>query len=110
MIGLLALAAATTGCGSAITQANINACAADGFARADAALTAQLRRTYKSTGGPSRKQMAAHRAWIAYRDAECDAESDGFLGSTVYTQIVTECRTRLNIDRLQHLAAMTMVR
>ncbi len=104
MIGLLALAAMTAGCGSAVTQADMNLCAADRFARSDAALNTQFRRTYNALHGRAKLLLTAQRAWLAFRDAECAAVTAGSVGGTIHSMDVAECRTRLTTDRIHQLA------
>jgi uncharacterized protein YecT (DUF1311 family) len=104
VIGLLALVAATAGCDAAMTQTDMTICAADRFARADAALNAQYRRTYNALHGRATLLRSAQRAWIVFRDAECMAATAGSVGGTIHPMDVAECRTRLTTDRIHKLA------
>jgi uncharacterized protein YecT (DUF1311 family) len=102
---LLALAAiVAAGYESTTTQADMNICAADRFARADAALNAQFRRTYTTLHGRAKLLLTAQRAWLAFRDAECTVEAAGSVGGTIHALDVAECRTRLTTDRTHQLA------
>jgi uncharacterized protein YecT (DUF1311 family) len=107
--GLLMLAAASSaGCdATAVTQADMNRCASERLARADAALNAQWRRTYNALHGRADKLRTAQRAWLAFRDAECEVETAGSAGGTIHLMDVAGCRTRLTIDRTRQLADIT---
>lgn len=62
--------------GNAKTQTNMNACASDEAARADAELDKAYRRLLAQAGTQVdvvAKVDAAERAWVAYRDAYMDA-------------------------------------
>jgi uncharacterized protein YecT (DUF1311 family) len=106
MIALILLAASAAGCANATTQADMNRCAASEFARADAALNVQWRRTLAGNRKRSAKQIAAQRAWIAFRDAECEAESAGSIGGSMHSMEIAMCRGRLTKERTSQLAAI----
>ena len=94
ILSAAAAAAAATGCGNAATQADMNRCAASQFARADAALNAQWRRTLAVNRGRSGKLISAQRAWIAFRDAERESQTAGSIGGSIHPMDVAECRSR----------------
>ena len=101
--------AAARNCGTATTQADLDACAGDAFARADAALnlayktvTARL----KSQDDAKTALVAAQKAWIGFRDDECAFEASGSAGGSVHPMIVTQCRTKLTQARTAALRQM----
>ena len=106
MTTLILLAAAAAGCANVSTQADMSRCAASQFARADAVLNAQWRRTLAVNRGRSGKLIAAQRAWIAFRDAECEAEAAGSIGGSIHSVDVAACRSRLTKGRTSQLAAI----
>ena len=106
MIALILLAASAAGCGNAATQADMNRCAASQLARADAALNVQWQRTLAVNRERSAKLIAAQRAWINFRAAECEAETAGSIGGSIHSMDVAACRSRLTEDRTSQLAAI----
>lgn len=97
-------AAHAADCGNASTQMDLNACAAAAF-KADDAVLNQLYRQIKarlSGNGTAQKQLlAAQRAWIAYRDAECSFAASGVEGGSAYPMVVTGCRDELTKRRIK---------
>ncbi len=93
-------------CASATTQAAMNTCAAADFARADAALNATyaevMARLARDEQGRARL-VAAERAWIAYRDAQCDFESNDTAGGSIHPMLVLQCRATLTQSRDRQL-------
>ena len=69
------------------------------------ALDAALNAAYAAAvarveGGPQEALLRdAQRAWIAFRDAACDAEASLYEGGTFQPVAGTECRTRLTQAR-----------
>ena len=43
--------------------------------------------------------VGAQKAWLAFRDAECDFEAAGARGGSIQPMIVAQCRTRLTEAR-----------
>lgn len=99
-----------------LPQQHMNFCAAQDFHAADAALNAQ----WKVTADISKRRDAdypaedgrpgyfasllkAQRAWLDYRDAQC--QSAGFLyrGGSLEPFVVATCRTRLTKLRTEEL-------
>lgn len=89
------------------TQTELNMCANDAYVAADKALNA----TYQDISGRlgdaanvRAKLIASERAWIAFRDAQCDFAASGVDGGSVAPMIVTDCRTSLTLVRQADLA------
>ena len=86
------------------TTRDVEQCLAAGLARADAELNryyaatvARLTRDGDTTS--LAKLRASERAWIAYRDAECDAVYDWWKGGTIRGTMSLECRTSITKAR-----------
>jgi len=117
---LLSLAAAQEpewNCDDPQAQQEMNWCAAQDFHRADAALNAQWKLTAAemkrrdADQGPLEASQRAHfdmlleaqRAWLKYRDAQCELEGFKFRGGTMEPLIVATCRTVLTEARTKEL-------
>jgi len=84
---------------------NMQSCALDEAARQDATLNAVYKKlmTALEETGQKAALKTAERAWIAYRDAECDFEYGGKDGGTDGRLRADECLTRLTHDRILQL-------
>ncbi|MCX5567856.1 lysozyme inhibitor LprI family protein [Kaistia nematophila] len=104
-------AAQAVDCDNAEDQATMTACA-------DMALKAtdrQLNTTYQAITrrladdpDTAKQLVAAQRAWIAFRDAECDFRSSGVSGGSAYPMVRAACLdglTRTRLDQLKTLLA-----
>lgn len=93
------------------TQAELNEESAKAWNKADDALNA----TYKQLLGKlddegKKKLQAAQRAWIKFRDAECESQADEYRGGSILPLIyhtcakdLTEARTTQLKDRLKSI-------
>lgn len=93
-------------CRDAETQAAMNECVGKAFAEADESLNrdyGRLRARLKEDASAERKLVAAQRAWIAFRDAECAFSASSVEGGSVHGMVVTECRTHLTRQRVKEL-------
>lgn len=109
--------AAPVDCGKAITQMDMNRCAGDDFAAADAALNAQWEVTAADMrerdaltqslddGRPGyfAQLLAAQRAWLAFRDAHCASAGYAARGGSMEPMLVAMCRTQLTRQRTSQL-------
>jgi uncharacterized protein YecT (DUF1311 family) len=84
---------------------NMQACALDEAARQDATLNAVYKKLMAALDEPDQKAAlkTAERAWIAYRDAECDFQYGGKDGGTDGRLRADECLTTLTHDRIVQL-------
>lgn len=74
------------------TQSEMNECAASGYRQADAALNSVYQRLVARLTEPGRARLReAQRAWVAYRDEECDFMSSGVEGGSVQPMIAAMC-------------------
>jgi uncharacterized protein YecT (DUF1311 family) len=101
-------------CSNAMTQAEINACASEDYDAADKALNAQWAKTKKvmvdwdaeldeQNKGAVDSLMKAQRAWIEYRDGQCDAVGYSVWGGTMYPAVVAGCLADLTRKRTEEL-------
>ena|SRR5689334_6962884 len=111
LIFAAAAVASQPNCSDPPTQADMNDCALAEFDKADAELNAQWKKTFavfKDDSEESASRLrAAQRAWIAYRDAECDAEHWFDLGVSLDHGLNIMCRTALTQERTAQLAKLT---
>lgn len=90
-------------CSSANTQLDMNFCADQSFAKSDTALNGLYREIMQRLGKDSaeaRQLVAAQRAWIAFRDAECNFAASGVAGGSIYPMTVVNCRDMLTSKRI----------
>jgi uncharacterized protein YecT (DUF1311 family) len=90
------------------SQQMMNICAGADYDAADA----KLNKTYRDLVGrnddkANKLLQTAQRAWIAFRDAECDYSTSDSEGGSIYPMEVSECLTRLTNDRIKQLTAGT---
>jgi len=110
-LALLLAAAAASDCDrDDNTQSEMNACALESFNEADAGLNAQWKLTFQAFRKRSVEDAArlrdAQRAWIVYRDAECDAEYPFDLGVSLDKMLHIYCRTEMTVERTERLRAL----
>jgi uncharacterized protein YecT (DUF1311 family) len=95
---------AHTDCKKAATQMDMDYCAGLDFKAADAKLNALYQEMMaKYDGADKEKLKVAEKAWLAYRDAECDFETAQSQGGTIHPMIVTMCLTDKTKARLKEL-------
>ncbi|WP_375380157.1 lysozyme inhibitor LprI family protein [uncultured Sphingomonas sp.] len=124
LLALLLAAPQATGdprpnCKDPQTQLDINQCASLETARADAAMNKQWVITKAKVaemdkgGGvnPSGKRgsyaaalLASQRAWLAYRDAECQIESFAMRGGSGEWMLHADCMIKLTLARTEELS------
>ena len=109
-LGALALLAAAgplraADCAKATTQADMNICAAERRAGADAALNAAYGALVREPGLADRldRLRAAERAWVAYRDAQCAFEGSQYEGGSMQPMAVDGCAEALTGRRTAEL-------
>ena len=91
------------------SQAGLNQCAGDAYKKADAALNAtykQVMARLKDSEATAKSLVVAQRAWIAYRDSECDFISSGVEGGSARPMIVAQCLEQLTTQRADDLKAL----
>lgn len=104
-------------CNNASTQMDLNICADEDYQAADKALNEQYNRARKamiaadaSSGangkGAEKALLAAQRAWLGYRDAECKVEGFLYEGGSMQPMIISGCMADLTRDRTKRLKAL----
>ena len=89
-----------------VTQSEMNACAQDALQQADAALNASYRRlTARLSGTPAaaRSLVEAQRAWIRFRDTECDFATIGYEGGSIRPMLTSQCLEGMTRQRTAEL-------
>jgi len=109
------LGAQPTDCNNALTQADMNECAARAAHAADAELNRvypllllQMQAEDKQAGTKTGEQRlkAAQRAWIAYRDAQCALAGYGAIGGSLESTLVAGCLAEMTDRRTAELRLM----
>lgn len=103
---MLAPLPAAADCGPDANQTELDACAGAAFADADRRLNelySEMRG--RLAGDPETLSLltTAERAWIAWRDAECDLTAAGVTGGSIYPMIRAECLADLTGARVADL-------
>ena len=101
------LGSATAGeCNAAKTQLDLDQCAGATFKTADGTLNSvykTIMARLKSADETRVSLVGAQKAWLAFRDAECDFEAAGARGGSIEPMVVAQCRTRLTESRSKAL-------
>ncbi|GGD92993.1 hypothetical protein GCM10011390_09660 [Aureimonas endophytica] len=101
--------AAEAACGAKATQSDLDACAGAELKRADADLNARYAELVARLGDDQKvktKLVAAQRAWIGFRDAECALRAAGVEGGSAQPMVVADCRAELTRKRADDLARL----
>ena len=86
------------------SQHELNRCAARARDKADAELNKVYRELIKDTGTTERAKLrTAQLAWIKFRDTQCDYESIGNKGGSIYPMVFSFCLARVTNDRVKQL-------
>ncbi|OLP44241.1 lysozyme inhibitor LprI family protein [Rhizobium oryziradicis] len=99
------------------TQAEMTQCAGDEFDAADKALNAQWKLTRAALvetdanldadqKGAEKALLKGQRAWIDYRDGQCEAEGFSVRGGTMEPMMVASCKARLTELRTKELKSL----
>ena len=91
---------------SNLSQADMDMCAGRDFTAADAKLNVLYKTMMaKYDAANQAKLKTAEKAWLTYRDAECDYETNGTAGGTINPMMDTMCRTDKTEARIKELTA-----
>ena len=88
------------------SQQAMNRCAGDAYQRADTALNTQWAKVLAAYGDdPESKKLLldAQRAWLKYRDAQCQLASLDSRGGSIWLLINSGCLASLTRRRTQEL-------
>lgn len=93
-------------CDDPQTQSDMNYCAKYHFDKADGELNdvyGRLKQGYAKYIEPKAALVAAQRAWVSFRDAECKQDEVAADGGSVAPMIILNCRTKLTEARTEQL-------
>lgn len=101
-------------CANPQAQQEMNYCAALDFEEADRALNVAWGIVYaeikeRDQNNPPEYQgwgdalLSAQRAWLGYRDGQCEAEGFQARGGTLEPLLVSTCKTHMTKERTQEL-------
>ncbi|MCL6707263.1 lysozyme inhibitor LprI family protein [Pseudomonas sp. R2.Fl] len=106
-------------CENAQTQTDMNICAGLDYEEADKALNAQWPLTRKAMvewdkqlgdaqtePGAEKALLKAQRAWLDYRDGQCEAQGFSVRGGSMEPLVVSSCLAELTRKRTEELKAM----
>ena len=100
-------ARAADDCANAQDQATMNECAGKAFNEADAKLNdayKQIEGRLKDNAASKKLLVDAQRAWVAFRDAECNFQGGPPADSgSMYPMVVASCKAALTNGRLKDL-------
>lgn len=107
-LAILAAPAATaaTDCSNAGTQADMNACAAKAAAAADAELNGvykEIETRLYDEPDPRKLLIAAEKAWVSFRDAECAFRTSATVDGSIHPTMVSMCLEDLTKARTEQL-------
>ncbi len=104
-------------CDSPTTQADMNACAAIEYETADKDLNAAYQQVRKKMSawdkaadddskGAVDALVAAQRAWVEFRDANCEAAGFQARGGTMEPMLVSSCLADMSTKRAEELRTL----
>lgn len=88
------------------STAGMNGCNAEAYDGADAILNAQYQGLQKILKGEIEtlaRLKKAQRAWIAFRDAECQLQGTSMLGGSGEGTIISGCLASKTVDRVKEI-------
>ena len=80
------------------TQMEMNDCAGQDFDKADKQLNQAYKRLEKTP-----ELIAAEKAWIVFRDAECKYQAQAVEGGSMQPMVYANCMQSLTEDRIKQL-------
>jgi uncharacterized protein YecT (DUF1311 family) len=93
-------------CNDQSNQMELDICADQAFEAADTALNRTYQEIQKRLAGDAdgkKRISAAQKAWISFRDAECDFQTYLSKDGSIYPMLVSECITTLTKRRTEEL-------
>ncbi|MBL0423104.1 DUF1311 domain-containing protein [Ramlibacter sp. AW1] len=110
LLAVLAVAcpatAAAQNCRHAMTQGEMNECAAQDHAREDARLNDTYRDLASKLKPAQRDKLrSVQRVWLSYRDMNCDFRSAAYQGGTIYPLVRSMCLAEMTSQRTEDLKA-----
>ena len=103
--------ASANNCDTTMTQQELNRCADQDFQAADGELNdayAEAVAFARAIGGEAEDKLrVAQRAWVAFRDAACDAEAYPKEGGSMQPMVYSYCLARLTDQRRADLISFS---
>jgi uncharacterized protein YecT (DUF1311 family) len=104
-------------CNNAQTQMDMNICSQRDYDKADKALNEQYKKTRAAMvaidsdldadlKGAEKALVKAQRAWVDYRDGECEAEGFQARGGSMEPMLVSGCKATLTVQRTKELKTL----
>ncbi len=94
-------------CKTRANQLELTQCADRELAKSDAALNQTYRKLVADLDDEHRALLQkAQRAWVAFRDADCDLDASVALGGSMHPMLVAECRAAMTGARVKELVAL----
>ncbi|CAN7227330.1 lysozyme inhibitor LprI family protein [Phyllobacterium sp. LjRoot231] len=103
--GTLANAAESCDTGSS-SQADLNECYGNAYKKSDGELNAlykQITARLKDDAATTKLLVAAQKAWVAFRDAECNFSTSGSAQGSIYPMTQAICLDGLTSRRIDDL-------
>lgn len=110
-LALPAHAASAKNCSTIQTQGAMNTCFSDEWKQADDALNRKYQALVARLKAQQTRPEAftllrdSERAWISYRDTQCDFETYQNKGGSVHSGAISMCMTKMTNDRITLLDA-----
>jgi len=108
LAGMTGTAYAANECDNPQDQGTLTECADKAFRKSDADLNKlykQIEARAKGDADKAKLLVTAQRAWIAFRDAECDFASSSSAGGSIYPMLVLQCRDGMTQARIKEFRA-----
>ena len=103
--------ASANDCATAMDQRTMNDCADKSYEKSDAELNALyklIKQRLKNDTDTTKLLVAAQRAWVSFRDAECKFSTLTVSGGSVYPMIYSGCVYRLTRNRIDDFKGYLM--
>lgn len=107
-LGLGISSALAEDCSNPQTQTDMTICAVDAYNKTDAELNAtykEITARLKSDPDTAKLLVAAEKAWMAFRDAECTFANSQTVDGSIHPMLVAQCRDGLTRKRVDDLKA-----
>jgi len=104
LFSLVTAGSAAAQCKDTVSTKDMQDCADAEYKKADADLNSVYQATLKKLKPEDAALLKkAERAWVAYRDAHCDAQYHLFAGGSIAAVSLTQCRTALTAARAKEI-------
>lgn len=98
--------AAAQNCKNPETQMAMNVCSARDYEREDARLNKTYRDLVAKLESAKREKLReVQRAWLSFRDLNCDFQSADYQGGSIYSLVQSSCLTEMTKQRTKDLKA-----